>query len=161
VDGKDLRRAFGQFATGITVVGVNNGDHLHGMTANSFTSVSLDPPLVLVNVIKGNHTHGLIEAAGRFAISVLTDKQQIWSDQFAGRFPEKRGVFDVPHHLGQLGQPILEGALAWFECTVHAAYDGGDHTIFVGKVESFGSDPNAGEPLLFYDSRYQRLLPAP
>lgn len=159
MDVKELRRAFGQFATGITVVGVNHGDHLHGMTANSFTSVSLEPPLVLVNVIRGNTTHGLIEAAGRFSVSVLTEGQQIWSDQFSGRIPEKKGLFDAPHRLGQLGQPILEGALAWFECTVYAVYDGGDHSIFVGKVESFGTDPDAGDPLLFFSSRYRRLAP--
>lgn len=159
MDGKELRRAFGQFATGITVVGVNHSEQLHGMTANSFTSVSLDPPLVLVNVIKGNHTHALIEAAGRFSICVLTEGQQIWSDQFSGRMPEKKGVFDAPHRLGQLGQPIIEGSLAWFECLLYAAYDGGDHSIFVGKVVSFGTDPDAGEPLLFFNSRYRRLAP--
>lgn len=161
MDPKELRRAFGTFATGITVVAINHGGELHGMTANSFTSVGLEPPLVLVCVVKDTKTHTMMAAEKRFAVSVLNNQQQQWSDQFAGRFPEKRHLFDAPHRLGGVTQqPILEGALGWFECSLWATYDGGDHDIFVGKVEAFGrTAEEQPQPLCYFAGRYRGLAP--
>src|SRR3954466_12083482 len=81
----DLRRACGQFATGVTIVTVRDGDGLRGMTANSFTSVSLEPPLVLVSIDLKNRTHQLVQEDGKFAVNVLAQDHRQWSDRFAGR----------------------------------------------------------------------------
>jgi flavin reductase (DIM6/NTAB) family NADH-FMN oxidoreductase RutF len=122
-DPKDFRRACGQFATGITVVTVRDGDGVRGMTANSFTSVSLDPPLVLVSVDLRNRTHQLIEESGRFAVNVLSQQHRDWSDRFAGRHGDLQGQFDdVPHRLTDCGLPLFEGALASFVCRLFQAY---------------------------------------
>jgi flavin reductase (DIM6/NTAB) family NADH-FMN oxidoreductase RutF len=156
-DPKDFRRACGQFATGITVVTVRDGDGVRGMTANSFTSVSLDPPLVLVSVDLRNRTHQLIGESGRFAVNVLSQQHRDWSDRFAGRHGDLQGQFDdVPHRLTDCGLPLFEGALASFVCRVYQAYPAGDHTLFVGQVERMECAPGA-EPLLFYGGGYRGL----
>jgi flavin reductase (DIM6/NTAB) family NADH-FMN oxidoreductase RutF len=156
-DPKDFRRACGQFATGITIVTVRDGKGVRGMTANSFTSVSLDPPLVLVSVDLRNRTHQLIQEGGRFAVNVLSQQHRDWSDRFAGRHGDLQGQFeDVPHRLTDCGLPIFEGALASFVCSVFQAYPAGDHTLFVGLVERMECAPDA-EPLLFYGGAYRGL----
>src|SRR5688572_2797770 len=118
----DLRRACGQFATGVTIVTVRDGDGLRGMTANSFTSVSLDPPLVLVSIDLRNRTHDLVSEQQRFAVNVLTQEHRTWSDRFAGRHGDLQHQFDdIPHRLVD-GLPILDGVAAGLVCDVVAAY---------------------------------------
>lgn len=154
----ELRRALGQFATGVTVVTVRDGDAVRGMTANSFTSVSLDPPLVLVSIDRRNRTHALLAAGDRFAVSVLAETHRGWSDRFAGRHghDQQHRFGDVPHRLTDDGLPIIAGALASFICRVVAVHPAGDHSLFVGQVEEFGAEPGA-EPLLFFGGRYGRI----
>src|SRR6185437_5120052 len=102
----DLRRACGQFATGVTVVTVRDGDGFRGMTANSFTSVSLDPPLLLVSVDRRNCTHDLLTEGEPFAVNVLSEAQQCWSDRFAGRHGDVQHQFDdIPHTVTAAGVP--------------------------------------------------------
>ena len=157
----DLRRACGQFATGVTIVTVRDGDGLRGMTANSFTSVSLDPPLVLVSIDLRNRTHQLVSEQGRFAVNVLAQEHRQWSDRFAGRHGDLQHQFeDVPHRLVD-GLPILEGAAAALVCDVTAIYPAGDHSLFIGEVKHL--EWTAGcEPLLFHGGQYRSLdVPAP
>lgn len=133
-----LRRAFGTFATGVTVVTVG-GDNPHGMTANSFTSVSLDPPLVLVCIDREAVMHRNLLARGCFGVSVLAADQEKVARQFASRWrPLGIAQFDaVDWRPGRLtGAPLIMGALAHFECGLWRSYDGGDHTIFVGNLLS-------------------------
>ncbi len=152
----DLRRACGQFATGVTIVTVRDGDGLRGMTANSFTSVSLDPPLVLVSVDLRNRTHALVSEQGRFAVNVLTQEHRPWSDRFAGRHGDLQHVFDdVPHRLVD-GLPVLEGVAAALVCDVTAIYPAGDHSLFIGEVKQLEWLPD-GEPLLFHGGQYRGL----
>jgi len=154
---KALRHAWGQFATGVTVVCVRDGPSVHGMTANSFTSVSLDPPLVLISVDRRARTHALLEAEGRYVVSVLAEGHREWADRFAGRHGDLQGCFeDIPHRLTDEGLPIFEGALASFVCRVVTIHPAGDHSLFIAEVERFESAPGAA-PLLFFGGHYRSI----
>lgn len=153
-DSTAFRKTVGEFATGVTVVSLQTEEGVHGMTANSFTSVSLSPPLVLVCIDKGNTTHGLIAAHKRFAVNILAADQEAIGWWYAGR----REVEANPvWNFDRAASPTLEGANAWLDCTLEHAFDGGDHTIYVGRVEALGR--NEGEPLLFFRGQF-RTLPA-
>lgn len=152
VDAQLFRRAMGQFATGVTLVTVAHDGRVHGMTANAITSVSLEPPLVLVCVGRQRTLHGLLEQAGRFGINVLTAEQEPVARYFArqtDREPSYRFITSPPH------APRLEGALAYLDCRVVERLPGGDHTIFLGHVET--AETADGDPLLFFGGRYTRL----
>jgi flavin reductase (DIM6/NTAB) family NADH-FMN oxidoreductase RutF len=156
----DLRRAAGQFATGVTVVTVHDGDGVRGMTANSFISVSLEPPLILVSVIKRARTHRLLEVPGtRFAISVLAEQHRELSDRFAGRRGDVQSDFSVvPHWTTEDGLPVIEGALSWMVARVVAIHEAGDHSLFLGVVDDLGTEPGA-PPLIFFAAGYRGLAP--
>lgn len=154
-DRKALRRAFGTFATGVTVVTVG-GDVPHGMTANSFTSVSLDPAIVLTCIERDAIMHGKLSAARWFGISVLAGHQEHIARHFADRWRALgHAQFEtVDWRPGRLtGVPLIGGTLARFECELWRSYDGGDHTIFTGRLlnlEWAASD----EALLFFRGRF-------
>ncbi len=153
-----FRRVVGRFASGVVVVTTRTDDGLHGLTANAFCSVSLDPLLVLVCVDKLARGHERLEQAGAFAISILSDRQEFLAERFAGRAPLVNVRFDgVPHRPAVTGAPILEGAAGWLDCHLWATYEGGDHSIFVGRAVAAGDDP-AAPPLLFHESRYKRVV---
>jgi flavin reductase (DIM6/NTAB) family NADH-FMN oxidoreductase RutF len=135
---------------------VRDGEGAHGMTANSFTSVSLEPPLVLVSVDRVRRTHDLLEVGDRFAVSVLADEHRLWSDRYAGRHGEtiQREFGDVPHRLTDDGLPLLDGALASFVCRVVSIYPAGDHSLFIGLVEHLEYTPGQ-PPLLFFSGSYR------
>lgn len=152
-DSRNFRTALGHFATGITVVTTFDGDEVHGMTANSFSSVSLEPPLVLVCVAKKNRTHQLLPETKRFAINILSEEQEAVSRYFAGDRDENE-PFRVLEEA-RAKSPVFDGVLAWLDCSLWQTYDGGDHSIFVGEVEDlhvFG-----GKPLLFFQGAYGTL----
>ncbi len=157
---KDFRAAVGAFATGVTVVTTSGEEHSYGMTANAFSSVSLDPPLVLVCVIANSEGSKHIERNRCFAINVLEAEQEPLSRYFASRDrPRGRDAFrDVPHRIGQSGSPILEGAIGYLDCRLHDDHSAGDHQIFIGEVLELGFAAE-GKPLLFHGGRY-RLVDA-
>ncbi|WP_328916107.1 MULTISPECIES: flavin reductase family protein [unclassified Streptomyces] len=150
--GRDsLRTVLGRFATGVTVLTAGR-EAPRGMTANSFTSVSLDPPLVLVCVARTASAHGMILAEGRFAVSILSAEQAHLARHFADhRRAGGRGEFDTVDTFGGrvTGAPLISGALAWLECAVAAVYDGGDHSIVLGSVLDLSCGA-ADEPLLYF-----------
>ena len=152
-----FRRAMAAFATGVTVVTVDDNGLVHGMTANAFTSVSLEPQLVLVCVDHKAQTHAHLTARKRFGINVLSEKQSAVSEHYADpeRNPataERSGArFDRTAH----GTPVLHGALAYFECRLQDARDAGDHTIFIAEVEDVVV--GEGNPLLFFRSDYHSI----
>jgi flavin reductase (DIM6/NTAB) family NADH-FMN oxidoreductase RutF len=155
---QELRRACGQFATGVTVVTVCDGDGLRGMTANSFTSVSLDPPLILVSVDRRNRTHQLLPEGAPFVVNVLSQDHVQWSDRFAGRHGDQQHQFDdIPHTLSPEGVPIIADAPAAFSCRVVAIHEAGDHSLFIGRVEAVEHTP-VETPLLFFGGKYRALL---
>ncbi len=155
MDPKSLRRALGCFATGVTVVtGLGaNGEKL-GVTASSFNSVSLDPPLVLFSLNRRAYSMPHFLDSGHFAVNVLREGQEYLADRFAMPLADKWDGID--HEIWDFGCPILTESLAIFECRTRYTYDGGDHVIFVGEVERMRAD-DTGHPLLFYGGRYQAL----
>lgn len=154
-----LRAVMSQFGTGVTVLTVG-GRHNHGMTANAFTSVSLDPPLVLCCVAGTALMHAAISAERFFGVSVLGADQEHLARYFADR--GRPSGIDQFHAVAwspgpRTGVPLLGGTLAWLECEVAAVHDGGDHSIFVGRVLSLGRGPG-GAGLLFFDGGFHRVL---
>ena len=148
-----LREGLGKFATGVTVVTCQGPDGPCGITANSFSSVSLDPPRVLWNIDKASTARQAYLEAEHFAINVLSTEQQLLSAFFARA---ERGTFDeVEHALSANGVPLLNDVLACFECRTHDVIECGDHFIIIGDVEDFHFSD--GEPLLVFNGRYHRL----
>lgn len=151
-----LRDALGCFSTGVTVVTTVDPDGKPvGLTANSFTSVSLDPPLVLFSLARTSYNLPVFEKAGRFAINVLHIGQQPLSNRFVQRDVDRFEGVDWSYK-SESGSPIIAGALASFDCSTHAVHDGGDHLIFIGKVEQAWFEPHR-DPLLYFRGRYRRL----
>ncbi len=154
-DPRTLRDALGCFGTGVTVVTTLTRDgHPIGLTANSFTSVSLDPPLLLVCIARTSASIAAFEANQSFAVNVLHIGQQPTSNLFATRGQDRFG--HINWRIGECGAPVLDGSLASFECARHAIHDGGDHIILVGRVVKAGFEPQR-DPLLYFRGRYRRL----
>ena len=155
-----FRRALGQFATGVTVVTVEREPgQVYGMTANSFTAVSLEPLLILVCVDQRSHILPLLHQKRRFGVSVLTVEQRALSDYFAQceQSAEEEGRLSVQYRWTPNGVPLLEGTLAQLACKVAAHYVCGDHTIFIGEVES--AEVQSGQPLIFWGGDYRGIGP--
>ncbi len=154
----DFRKALGSFATGVTVITVDYEGEVHGMTANAFTSVSLDPQLILVCVDQRARTHAHLHSKKRFGINILSEEQQRISEYYASPARDHdqaeefaNASFDRTQH----GTPVLHGALAYLECKLHTAQDAGDHTIFIAEVEDVVV--RQGNPLLYFRSQYRDL----
>ena len=154
----EFRKAMGTFATGVTIVTVDLEGGVHGMTANAFASVSLDPMLVLVCVDHTTRTHAHLHAKKRFGINVLREDQLAISEYYAR--PERThehaeqeagARFERTKH----GTPMLQGSLAYLECRLHSAEEAGDHTIFIAEVEDVVVQE--GEPLLFFRGKYREV----
>lgn len=157
----DFRSALGTFATGITVITTRGEDHLFGMTANAFSSLSLDPPLVLVCVISDTTGAEMIQGNGIFAVNILGSNQEPISRYFASK-DRPRGLdafSEIAHKTAATGSPILEGAAGFLDCRLHATHDAGDHVIFIGEVLALGFDPEV-QPILFHAGRYRFAVDA-
>jgi flavin reductase (DIM6/NTAB) family NADH-FMN oxidoreductase RutF len=153
-DSRELRRVLGTFVTGVTVVTTTDEEGgLHGVTANSFSSVSLDPPLVLWSQAVKTHSHPVFFKAERFAVNILAEDQIELSNRFAKSSQEKFAGLGVDVGLG--GVPLLRGCNAWLQCRVVSRLPGGDHTIYVGEVESIARAER--RPLAFGNGQYLRI----
>lgn len=153
----DLRAVMRRWATGVTLVTAQHAGRPHGMTVSSFTSVSLDPPLVLVALERSSVTHRMVEQSEAFAVALLREAQIDLAERFAGRVPDTEDRFaGVAYRTAVTGAPIPDGCLATLDCRRRAAHPAGTHTIFVGEVLAVGGDPG-GRPLLYYDRHYRRL----
>ena len=151
LDPRALRNAFGCFPTGVTVVTTRQADDTpRGFTANSFTSVSLDPPLLLVSIAKSAASLPVFEAADHFAVNILGDRQRAISALFASRSQDK--FTEAEWRPGAHGAPLIGDALAWFECTRHQMVEAGDHVILIGRVVDFKAGD--GNPLGFLRGAY-------
>ena len=154
-DSRTLRDALGCFATGVTVVTCLDADGKPvGLTANSFTSVSLDPPLLLVCIAKQAASAGAKVGASHFAVNVLQTGQQPASIRFATRHEDRFGPNDWSP--GEYGAPVLEKSLGVFECETHGVHDGGDHHMLIGHVVKARFDASL-DPLLYFRGSYRRL----
>ena len=152
MDAKEFRNCLGRFATGVTVVTCDTKEGTHGFTANSFTSVSLDPPLVLVSVDRKTKAFQLLKN-NNFTVNVLKDEQKDTAMHFAGK------PLDKPSFKWKKGTHChrLEDSLAYIECEPWAEYDGGDHILYIGKVKNFNY--NAGNPLGYYMGGFSSITP--
>jgi flavin reductase (DIM6/NTAB) family NADH-FMN oxidoreductase RutF len=151
----EFRRTLGMFATGVTVITTLADEQVHGMTANAFMSVSLQPPLIVISVDRRARMNNLLREEVRFGVSVLEEKQSVLSDRFAGRGGDgPEPAFELVHET-----PLVEGALAHLVARVVRSYWGGDHSLFLGRVEyvRYGE----GTPLLFHGGGYGRVVGNP
>lgn len=156
IDTRAFRRALGNFATGVTVVTAADATGRKvGVTANSFNSVSLDPPLILWSIDKRSTSHAVFEAASHFAVNVLAADQIDLSNNFAR--PKEDRFAEVEYQVGEGGAPVLADCSARFECEKYQQVDGGDHWIMIGKVVAF--DDCGRSPLLYHQGAYSMVLP--
>jgi flavin reductase (DIM6/NTAB) family NADH-FMN oxidoreductase RutF len=151
-----LRQTLGRFATGVAVMTTRGTDgKLEGVTSNSFSSVSLDPPLVLWSLGRRAGSFETFATASHFAVNILASNQMDLSRHFAARQSDK--LASVAHHIGIGGCPLLGGALAHIECSAERTVDGGDHIIFIGRI--LNATHAEGEPLMFSAGQYCRPVP--
>jgi flavin reductase len=155
----DFRQALGSFATGVTVITTRGDDDTgYGMTANAFSSLSLDPPLVLVCVIAGTQGAEVIEQNLAFAVNILGSHQEPISRYFSWKDrPRGAAAFtEIPHQTAVTGCPLIKGAAAYLDCRLHDKHEAGDHVIYIGEVLGIGIDQRT-KPLLFHGGRYCKV----
>ena len=156
--GEVFKQVLSRWASGVSVVTTNDDGQLYGLTVSSFSSVSLDPPLVMVCLNRGNRIVEMIERSGRFAVSILGRDQEAASNYFAR--PRREPTTDFTEIDGEwvaLELPIVKGAFAWAACSVHQLIMQGDHCIAIGQVED-GGTRGEGEPLLYFDRAYRSVV---
>jgi flavin reductase (DIM6/NTAB) family NADH-FMN oxidoreductase RutF len=153
IDDAQFKLAMSYFASGVTVVTTEHDGKPFGMTVAAFSSLSLHPPLVLICIEKTVKSHDAIAGAGKFGVSILNSKQTDISNRFASRAEDKFAETEVVR--GELGVPLIAGALTRLECRVSEKLEGGDHTIFVGEVVEANTEE--GEPLVYFRSGYREI----
>lgn len=155
-----LRMLMGHFATGVTVVAARHGPLLAGMTANAIATISVDPPVLMASIARKAETHTAIIGSHAFSVSVLADDQQSLAECFAQPITATKliGFCGAAWEEAETGSPVLDGALAYFDCRLTESHAMGDHTLFLGEIVAAGYREDA-QPLLWYCSRYRRLAP--
>ena len=153
IDQEEFRRVLGHFASGVTVVTTTHNDMQYGITVSAFTSLSLEPQLVLICINKWVGSHEAIDHAGTFAVNVLDESGEYLSRTFASRDDDK--FKGIAYHAGLTGAPLLDEALATVEGGPVQKADGGDHTIFIGEVLTASAEDR--KPLIYYRSGYHKL----
>jgi flavin reductase (DIM6/NTAB) family NADH-FMN oxidoreductase RutF len=154
----DLRMIMRRWSTGVTLVTVNDGKKNHGMTVNSFTSISLEPPLILVSLESGTRTNRMVREASSFAVAILEQSQQDLAERFAGRISDNDDRFrNVAIFSSSLGHPIPDGCLAYIDGQVQHAHEVGTHTLFIA-LTTHGAATRDGKPLLYYNQDYRHLI---
>ena len=154
MDSREIRDIFGHFATGVTVVTTRDGaGSPFGLTVNAFTSLSLNPPLVVVCIDKAAQCYSCFEDSKVFAVNVLSEDQEELSRRFATKGIEKFG--EIKWHRGENNVPLLDGSIGTIECKIVNSYEGGDHTIYLGEIVS--ANASEDRPLLFFKGKYHRL----
>jgi flavin reductase (DIM6/NTAB) family NADH-FMN oxidoreductase RutF len=154
-----FRKVMGHFVTGITVVTTLQDGRPRGITVNALSSVSLDPPLVMVALDRRRFLTPIVRAAGRYAVNILSEDQQALSDCFAGApvEPGRQDFCGASWTPGETGLPLLDGAIATLECTVVETFSAGDHDLFIGRVDRLANETHHPMPLLYYRRRYLRI----
>jgi len=159
IEPESLRHIMRQWATGVSLVTSVADGFPHGMTVTSFTSVSLQPAIILVSLEKSTRTHRMVERGKVFAVALLAEDQQDLADRFAGRIADNEDRFaGLTYTSAASGAPIPAGCLAYLDCRVAATYSAGTHTLFLGEVLA-GEVRRQAPPLLYYDRAYRSLLP--
>lgn len=154
-----LRQAMRSWASGVTIVTSAHNGVAHGMTVSSFTSLSLDPPRILIALSQDSRTHDLVSRSQVFGVTILAKEDEELSDRFAGRIPDEGNrMVGVETFTLQTGSPLLRGGLAHFDCRVVSTFVSGTNTVFIGEVlaAQSGENPQA-KPLLYFDRQYRKL----
>ena len=161
LDPEQLRRAMRAWTTGVAIVTATHNGKQYGMTVNSFTSISLEPPLISVTLKRLTHTHELVEASGEFSVTILSAYQKELSDRFAGKQPEIKDRFeDVPIETLSIRAPLIKGGMAYFNCRVVNSMPVGENTLFVAEViavSRIGDGEGEGNPLVYHNRVYWGL----
>jgi flavin reductase (DIM6/NTAB) family NADH-FMN oxidoreductase RutF len=150
VSAQSFKQTLGRFASGVTVVTMQEGHDIHGITVSAFLSVSLEPPLVLVSIDKRAHSHGRLLLAKRYGVSILAQGQEHLSNHFAGRDDSVQPVFET---LAEF--PVLKDALAQLVCNIHQTIDAGDHTLFIGSIQELAW--RDAMPLTYFQGKYRQF----
>lgn len=154
---ENLKAVMRRFPQGVTIVTTQSGDGPLGITVASFTSISLNPPLILVSIAKGTYYHDLFLNSKSFAVNILASDQGDISERFAGKVPQGEDRFrGVKFHPGSSGSPLIENALSWIECRNWKPIDAGDHTIMLGEVTSCAAEKESA-PLLYINRQYATI----
>lgn len=157
LDSEQLRRAMRAWTTGVAVVTAVHDGQRYGMTVNSFTSISLEPPMIAVTLKQLTHTHDLVDKSGEFAMTILSADQRNLSDRFAGKIPEITDRFEgVPTETLSLDAPLVQGGMAYFNCRVVNSHPVGENTLFVAEVVDVRGEGD-GDPLVYHNRVYWRL----
>ncbi|GGF14060.1 flavin oxidoreductase [Halobacillus andaensis] len=151
MDDRMFRTAMGKFATGVTVIASEANGDVHGMTANAFMSVSLDPKLILISVGKNAKMNQTIQEAQKFTVNILSDSQQEMSMIFAGQLKDREVAFDTFE-----GMPVIENSLVSLACNVYDSHEAGDHMLYIGEVINLSVQD--GEPLTFFEGKYNNQV---
>jgi flavin reductase (DIM6/NTAB) family NADH-FMN oxidoreductase RutF len=158
LDPEQLRRAMRAWTTGVTIVTAKFEGNQYGMTVNSFTSISLEPPLVSLALRRSTHTHDLVERSGEFAVTILAADQKDLSDRFAGKFPEIKDRFEgVPTETLVIDAPLIKGGIACFNCRVVNSILVGENMLFVAEVIAVRGE-GEGDPLVYHNRVYHRIM---
>ena len=155
-----FRKVMGHFVTGVTVVTtLDLAGRPVGITVNALSSVSLQPPLVMVALDRRRFITPTVRRAGRYAVNVLAETQQALSDCFAGApvSPGREAFCGAAWHAGATGLPLIDAAIASLECTVVQTFSAGDHDLFIGRVDALANEEQHPQPLLYYRRRYLRI----
>jgi flavin reductase (DIM6/NTAB) family NADH-FMN oxidoreductase RutF len=157
-ENENLRQVMRNWASGVTVVSASDGRQHHGMTVSSFTSISLQPPRVLVSLEQTSRTHELAQLSGYFGITILAQDQIFISDRFAGRISsmDENRFEGLAIETLTSGAPFIVGGLAYLDCHIVHTYDAGTHTLFIGDVIAMCT-AQTGQPLLYFDREYRTL----
>lgn len=157
LDPEKLRRAMRAWTTGVAIVTSIYEDQQYGMTVNSFTSISLEPPLICVTLKRLTHTHDLVTKSGMFSVTILTSSQKELSDRFAGRLPQVTNRFEgLQTETISLDSPVFKDGLAYFDCNVLSSMPVGENTLFIAEVVDARGE-GEGEPLVYHNRDYWKL----
>lgn len=157
LDSEQLRNAMRGWSVGVTIVTAVHAGDRHGMTVNSFTSVSLDPALITISLQASTHTHEFVSKSKAFGLTILSTEQAHLSDLFAGRSPEVQDRFaDLKLETLITGSPLIVGGLAWLDCRVVQNFEAGKNTLFIAEVVA-ARGTGAGRPLLYHNRQYWQL----
>ena len=160
LDSEQLRHAMRAWTTGVAVVTAAYDGQRYGMTVNSFTSISLEPPLVCLTLKRLTHTHELVERSGEFAVTILSSQQKELSDRFAGKHPEIQDRFEgVETEALSLNVPLIKRGMAYFDCRVVNSYPVGENTLFIAEVTAAKRE-GEGDALVYHNRAYWKLTPA-
>ncbi len=159
IESEVFRRVMGHFVTGVTVVTALDGERPFGITVNALSSVSLEPALVMVALDRRRFLTPIVRAAGRYAVNILSEAQQVLSDCFAGApvEPGRDAFCGAAWHAGETGLPLIDGAISTLECTVVETFSAGDHDLFIGRVDTLANERHHPMPLLYYRRHYLRI----